>query len=250
MRENSSRLVWTPSDFLSLGGRTGVRKALQRLVDSKAIRRIDRGLYDLPRFNALTGQLNHPDYTAVIDAVARRDQIRLLVDGITAANQLGLTDAVPARVKVHTDARLRSIRLGRLTIDFKLTAPSKLYWAGRPAMRFVQALHWLADMLPSDNDSILKKLRSILADPLNGPAIRQDLTEGVHTLPHWMQDLVEDLLRDTPINTLSAATTTTTTTTTAPITDSGAKTTAKPSNKSTSKKALHAPNRRRVRKGS
>lgn len=36
--------------------------------------------------------------------------------------------------------RLRAITLGNLTIDFKRTAPSKLYWAGRPAMRIVQAL--------------------------------------------------------------------------------------------------------------
>jgi hypothetical protein len=32
----------------------------------------------------------------VIEAMARRDQTRLLVDGITAANDIGLTDAVAA----------------------------------------------------------------------------------------------------------------------------------------------------------
>jgi hypothetical protein len=31
----------------------------------------------------------------------------MLVDGLTAANDLGLSDAVPAKVVVHTDARLR-----------------------------------------------------------------------------------------------------------------------------------------------
>ena len=50
-------------------------------------------------------QTEQPEYSAVIDAVARRDKARLLPDGITAANQLGLTDAVPAKVTVHTDAR-------------------------------------------------------------------------------------------------------------------------------------------------
>jgi hypothetical protein len=86
----------------------------------------------------------------IIDAIARRDQIRILVDGLTAANQLGLTDAVPAHVVVHTDARIRPIKLGKLTISFKPTAPSRLYWAGRPSMRIVQALHWLRDLLPTD----------------------------------------------------------------------------------------------------
>jgi hypothetical protein len=68
-----------------------------------------------------------------------KEQLRLLVDRMTAANDLGLTDAVPARVTIHTDARRRAIKLDKLSIEFKQTAPSRLYWAGRPAMRVVQA---------------------------------------------------------------------------------------------------------------
>jgi len=194
MRQAAPASVWTPTDFLGLGSRTAIDKALQRLATSNKIRRIDRGLYDLPRINKLTGKPVNPDYTAVIDAVARRDQARLLVDGITSANQLGLTNAVPARVTVHTDARIRPIRLGNMTINFKLTAPSRLYWAGRPAMRVVQALHWLRDMLPSDKDSIQTRLKGILNDPAHGPAIRDDLQRGLHALPQWMHELVDHLL--------------------------------------------------------
>jgi hypothetical protein len=65
----------------------------------------------------------------------------MLVDRLTAANDLGLTDAVPAKIAVHIDARMRAIRIGEQTISFKLTAPSCLYWAGCPAMGVVQALH-------------------------------------------------------------------------------------------------------------
>lgn len=68
---------------------------------------------------------------------------------MTAANDLGLTDAVPGRVIIHTDARRRSIQLDNLSIEFKLTAPSRLYRAGRPTMRVVQALYWLKDTLAS-----------------------------------------------------------------------------------------------------
>ncbi|MEI9813731.1 MAG: DUF6088 family protein [Acidobacteriota bacterium] len=57
------------------------------------VRRIDRGFYDVPRTNSLTGKPSRPDYTAIIDAVARREKARFLPDGITAANQWGLTDA-------------------------------------------------------------------------------------------------------------------------------------------------------------
>jgi len=39
-----------------------------------------------------------------IAAKTNRPQLRLLVDGMSAANDLGLTDAVPARVTIYGDA--------------------------------------------------------------------------------------------------------------------------------------------------
>lgn len=186
--------VWVPTDFAQLGNRDAVDKALQRMVQASELRRIDRGLYDKPSLNKLTKRLSTPDYRAVVGAIARRDQLRLLVDGMTAANDLGLTDAVPARVTIHTDARRRTIQLDNLTIDFKQTAPSRLYWAGRPAMRVVQALHWLKDTLISDRDRILRRLALVFVDPVHGAMIRQDLIDGFSALPGWMQNLVRELL--------------------------------------------------------
>lgn len=190
--------VWTPVDFLDLGGRDAVDKTLQRLVASNDLRRIDRGLYDQPRVNSLTGQPSAPDYRSVIDAVGRRDQVRLLIDGMTAANDLGLTNAVPGQVAVHTDGRLRPIHVGKLILQFKLTAPSKLYWADRPAMRVVQALYWLRDALKTspqvDQDMILAKLTRVLRDSRQGNAIRDDLRSGLHTVPAWMRRWIRDLL--------------------------------------------------------
>jgi hypothetical protein len=183
-----------PSDFADLGSRDAVDKVLQRMVAAGELRRIERGLYDRPTLNRLTKSPTTPDYRAVLAAIARRDQLRVLVDGMTAANDLGLTDAVPARVIIHTDARRRGIQLGNLNIQFKQTAPSRLYWAGRPAMRVVQALHWLKDMLVSDRDRILDRLRDILADVVNGDDIRADLIGGLGVMPAWMQDIVRDLL--------------------------------------------------------
>ncbi|MEQ1907453.1 MAG: DUF6088 family protein [Vicinamibacterales bacterium] len=188
--------VWTPVDFLDLGSRDAVDKGLQRLAAAGQLRRIDRGLYDVPRSNPLTKKPAVPDYRQIIDAVARRDQVRILVDGLTAANDLGLTTAVPSHVVIHTDARRRSIQLDKLQIDFKHTAPSKMYWAGRPAMRVVQALHWLKDTLPSDRDCVVARLSSILDDRKHGKAIRDDLRQGISTLPAWMQAIVRDLLQE------------------------------------------------------
>jgi len=115
--------VWVPTDFAHLGTRDAIDKALQRMVSGGMLRRIDRGLYDRPALNRLTQRQSTADYQAVVDAIARRDQLRILVDGMTAANDLGLSDAVPARVTVYTDTRRRPIKLDNLLIDFKQAAP-------------------------------------------------------------------------------------------------------------------------------
>lgn len=205
IQANAPSYVWVPTDFAPFGSRDAIDKTLQRMVGDGELRRIDRGLYDRPTINRLTKRPTSPDYHAVVDAIARRDQLRLLVDGMTAANDLGLTDAVPARVTIHTDARRRSIKLDNLIIEFKQTAPSRLYWAGRPAMRVVQALHWLKDTLTTDRRRILSKLSKLLDEPVHGEAIRKDLLEGFSTLPAWMQSLVRELPGCDPSTTAAAA---------------------------------------------
>jgi Family of unknown function (DUF6088) len=188
--------VWTPIDFLDLGPRAAIDKSLQRLTADGKLSRIDRGLYYRASSNPLTRKPTAPDVRAIIDAVARRDQTRVVIDGLTAANDLGLTTAVPARIKVLTDARLRPIQVGNQRIIFQTVAPSRLYWAGHAAMRIVQALYWLQDVMKTDSDKILHRLQAILKDPVRGRAIRDDLQQGLHTLPIWMQSTIRRLLPD------------------------------------------------------
>jgi hypothetical protein len=184
--------VWTPSDFADLGSRATVDKTLQRLTAAGELRRIDRGLYDQPRKNKLTSRPTVPDYRAIIRAVTRRDQARAVIDGMTAANDLGLTTAVPARIEVLVDARLKPIKLGKQEIQFKFATPSRLYWANRPAMRVVQALYWMHDMLaqPSERQRVQAVLSRLFKDPQHGQAIRDDLRAGLSALPIWMQEFL------------------------------------------------------------
>jgi hypothetical protein len=123
---------------------------------------------------------------------------------MTAANDLGLSDAVPGRVVVHTGARIRPISLGKLRIDFRLTAPSKLYWAGRPAMRVVQALHWLKPTLSNSSDTkrIKHRLISLMSDAKQGAKLRADLADGLPMLPHWMHPLIRDVADLPPTSTV------------------------------------------------
>ena len=120
--------VWIPGDFAGLASRSAIDKTLQRLAALGDLRRIDRGLNDRLRIYDLTGRPTVPDYRAV----TRRDRARALIDGMIAANELGLTTEVPARIEVLVDARLKTIKPGNQEIYFRYAAPSRLYWAGRP----------------------------------------------------------------------------------------------------------------------
>lgn len=204
IQDNPNTKVWTPQDFFDLGSYDSIKKSLQRLVNNKKLRRIDRGLYDQLRINSLTGQLAPADYRMIIDAIVRRDNIRILIDGLTAANDLGLTNAVPAKVVVHTDGRLQPIQLDKLVIEFKLTAPSKLYWAGRPAMRLIQALFWLRDSLKNesliDEETIRIKIIQLLQTPKQGVIILDDLKKGLHAMPSWMQNWMINLLKQAKLD--------------------------------------------------
>jgi hypothetical protein len=196
--DDAPRQVWTPSDFADVGVRGAVDKALQRMVKSGQLRRIQRGLYDKSSQNALTGKSTVPDYRAVIDAIARRDQVRWLIDGMTAANTLGLTNAVPAKIEVLVDARLKPVTLGNQKIVFKQAAPSRLYWAGRSGMYLVQALHWLHDVMSNDveREAVRKTVRRMLADKETGPVLLDDLKGGLSAMPIWMQEILRGPLFD------------------------------------------------------
>ena len=97
---------------------------------------------------------------------------------------------------VHTDARRRAIKLGNVTISFRPTAASKLFWAGRPAMRLVQALHWLRDLLvrEGESDQVKRKLAKLFEDPTAGPPLKADLTAGMSALPTWMRVFLKPLI--------------------------------------------------------
>jgi Family of unknown function (DUF6088) len=185
---DESVLVWVPPDFAPLGSRDAIDKALQRMAAAGELERLDRGLY--VRSGAVP--LSIHDYWAVVEAIARPDRLRVLVDGEMAARSLGLTATVPAKVTILTEARRRSLDLGAFTVEFKQTNPGRLFWVGRPAMAVVQALYWLKESQGIAQQA-LARLRGVVSDPVRGPLIRRDLVEGFSTLPGWMQSIVREL---------------------------------------------------------
>jgi hypothetical protein len=89
--------VFAPRQFLDLGSRDAIDQALSRQCRAGAIRKIARGLYDIPRDHPRFGRLA-PSSDAIANALKGRDAIRLQPSGAYAANILGLSDQVPVRL--------------------------------------------------------------------------------------------------------------------------------------------------------
>jgi hypothetical protein len=112
---------------------------------------------------------------------------------LTAAKDLCVTTAVPARIEVLADARLKPIKIGSQEIHLTYAAPNRLDWADRPARRVVRRWHRMQDMLTQHAD-LQDVLRRLFADPLHGRAIRDDLRAGFSALPIRMQEFLHRLL--------------------------------------------------------
>jgi len=185
VRSRPGGSVFSSRHFADLGGQDAIRKALSRLVKAGKIRRIRRGLYDLPRSNPIVGQ-TAPDIMATVRVLMDGSHAQWQFTGAYAANALGLSDQVPAKIIILTDGVPRKVSLGKLTLIFRRAAPRNLLGAGTRAGLVIQALRYLkgspdvakhVDRLKRDLDASTKK----------------DLASLNSKLVVWMRPLVRQI---------------------------------------------------------
>ena len=84
-----------------------------------------------------------PPPDAIAKAVAGRQQARLQPAGAYAANLLGLSEQVPAKVVFLTDGLSRTVQIGPMAIHLRRTTPRNMATAGRLSGLLIQALRHL-----------------------------------------------------------------------------------------------------------
>ncbi len=177
--------VLVPSDFLDLGSREAVDLALHRLVQKKTIRRLARGVYDYPKEHPVLGPLS-PSAETVAKALAGRDRTRLQPTGAYAANALGLSEQVPAKVVFLTDGPSRTVKIGPTTIQLRRTTPKNMAAAGRLSGLLIQALRELGQdhVTPARREHLKRTL------PVEE---RKGLVKDLPLAPAWMHPIFREL---------------------------------------------------------
>ena len=177
--------MFTPRHFLDLASRPAVTSALSRQTNAGTIRKLGRGLYDYPKLHTALGPLA-PTPDALAEALAGRDRVRLQPSGAYAANLLGLSEQVPAKVVFLTDGPSREVKVGPMTVQLRRTTPRNMAAAGRSSGLVIQALRYLGpDHVTPQR---IAQLQRILPTD-DRRALLKDLTLA----PAWMHHTLKEL---------------------------------------------------------
>lgn len=186
IRARGEGAVFATKDFLDLGSRAAVDQALSRLARAGMIRRISRGVYDYPRRNERLGMTLSPSPEEVVHAVTKRDTGRVQVSGAGAANALGLSTQVPARIVYLTDGESRRMRVGDQVVELRHTTPRNLATAGKVSGTVIQALRHLGRQ--HVDESTVRHLQRVLSEE-DKERLRKD---RIHA-PAWMQPILLEI---------------------------------------------------------
>ena len=179
--------VFTPTQFLDLGGRRAVDVVLHRLAKAGTIRRLTRGLYDYPKQHPTYGMM-FPSPQVVAKVLAGKDSTRFQPSGAYAANLLGLSDQVPAKIVFLTDGRAKRVKIGRSEIILKRTTPRNMATAGRLSGLVIQALRYMGKK--HVDDRAISRMKNKIADT-DTKSLLKDLTYA----PAWIGDIMRCLAK-------------------------------------------------------
>lgn len=181
--------VFTPKDLIDLGTRGSVDVALSKMTSQGRIRRLSRGLYEVPKHSDFLGGPLSPDSDQIAQAIARRYRWRIIPEGTLAANMLGLSTQVPARISYLSDGPTRQIKVGRLTIRFKHARPKQMGVANPTSALVIQALRHLGE--EGISPQVIEKLRTRLSRGEQRKLIR-DARLSAHWIHRVAQRIAED----------------------------------------------------------
>ena len=178
--------AFSAKDFLDIGSRGTVDMALSGLTRRGTIRRIRRGLYDMPKVNPALGGKLSPDIDEAARAIARRQRWKIVPEGAWAANLLGLSTQVPSKIIYLTDGPNNEVPIGRRTIHFKHARPKAMAGLDGKFALVVQALRHLGKEAVGPRE--IKTLRATLS-----PADKRKLVRDTRFGVDWIYDVAKKI---------------------------------------------------------
>lgn len=178
--------AFSAKDFLDIASRGTIDMALAGLTRRGTIRRVRRGLYDMPRVNPALGGKLSPDIDEAARAIARRQKWKIVPEGAWAANLLGLSTQVPAKIIYLTDGPNSEVAIGRRSIHFKHARPKAMAGLEGKLALAVQALRHLGKEGVGPPE--IEKLRAALS-----PAEKRKLVKDTRFGVDWIYEVAKKI---------------------------------------------------------
>ena len=188
IKDKERGYIYFTEDFLQFGNAKAIAKALERLVDKKELTRVARGMYALLKEHKEFGNL-YPSIDEIAQAVARRDNARIVRTGIWAQYALGLTNQIPLNAVYLTDGSARIIKIEERTIKLKKTAPKNLSTIGPISSLVIQALKTIGknQLIPQEEEILLNKLAKETPDHIE---------HDIKLAPEWIRVIMRKVLKE------------------------------------------------------
>jgi hypothetical protein len=175
---------FTLKDFVDIGSEEAIKVSMYRLTKQEIIQRLKVGLYYYPDKSEHFGYVP-PSLEKVAIALAHKYKIKIQPSGAFAANLLGLSEQVPAKVVYLTDGDSKKISLGKRQIIFKNTTPKNMSLAGKKSGLVIQALRYLG------KEHIDEKKISIIKRKLNDED-KKALSKDASFAPNWISKIIRE----------------------------------------------------------
>ncbi len=111
--------AFTINDIIELGSYDNLRKTLERMTKDKVIRRLIRGVYDIPKYNKTFNMYTPPSIDGIAKAIARNFNWNIYPTGNYALNVLGLSTQIPSKYIYVSSGPYRKYDYEGNTIEFK-----------------------------------------------------------------------------------------------------------------------------------
>jgi hypothetical protein len=141
-------------------------------------------MYEIPRMGRLLKQPVAASPDELVEAWARNNGLRVVPSGAQAANLLGLSTQVPAKIVYYTNGRTQTLKLGPYTVRLLNRGPKTMDVRGRVAPLVIQALRYLGRK--GATPEVVQRVRSALS-----ARDKAELRRNRRFAAAWMKPVIE-----------------------------------------------------------
>jgi hypothetical protein len=163
-----------------------VGSILSELTTEGMLLKIAHGIYAKPRKSKFGVVL--PSVDKVVQAIATRDNAKVLPSGMTALNALGLSTQVPMNYTYLTTGSERTVNLSNRKVVLKRGVPKNFCYGTRLISLLVQALKALK------KENVGEEELNIIQQLVTKETNKETLAKDIDMMPAWMKRIIKPML--------------------------------------------------------